>query len=80
MKLVIRDGRRCAYCGLEKVPLEIDHIIPKSRGGPNRLQNLVLSCKECNSARANKLPHEIKNNDLRERVIRIRRHANSRKS
>ena len=80
MKLVISDGRRCAYCGLEEVPLEIDHIIPKSRGGANRLQNLALSCKECNSVKANKLPHEIEDNDLRERVIRVRRHANSRKS
>ena len=80
MKLVVSDGKRCAYCGLEAVPLEIDHIIPKSRGGANRLKNLALSCKECNSAKANKLPHEIEDNDLRESVIRVRRYANSRKA
>ena len=80
MKLVVSDGRKCAYCGLEEVPLEIDHIIPKSRGGANRLQNLALSCKECNLAKSNKLPYEIEDNDLRECVIRVRRHANSRKS
>ena len=80
MKLVVSDGRQCAYCGVEEVPLEIDHVIPKSRGGTNRLQNLALSCKECNLAKANKLPHEIEDNDLRERVIRVRRQANSRKS
>ncbi|MCE2412804.1 HNH endonuclease [Candidatus Poribacteria bacterium] len=80
MRLVVSDGRKCAYCGLEEVPLEIDHIIPKSRGGANRLQNLALSCKECNLGKGNKLPHEIEDNDLRERVIRVRRHANSRKS
>ena len=80
MRLVMSDGRKCAYCGLEEIPLEIDHIIPKSRGGTNRLKNLALSCKECNLAKANKLPHEIEDNNLRESVIRVRRHANSRKS
>ena len=80
MKLVMSDGKRCAYCGVEEVPLEIEHIIPKSRGGTHRLRNLALSCKECNSAKANKLPHEIEDNDLRERVIRVRRQANSRRS
>ena len=80
MRLVMSDSRECAYCGLEEVPLEIDHIIPKSRGGANRLKNLALSCKECNSAKADKLPHEIEDNDLRESVIRVRRYANSRKA
>ena len=80
MRLVVSDGRGCAYCGLEEVPLEVEHIIPKSRGGTNRLQNLALSCKECNLAKGNKLPHEIEDTHLRERVIRVRRYANSRKS
>ena len=79
MRLVVSDGKECAYCGLDEIPLEVEHIIPKSRGGTDRLQNLALSCKECNSAKANKLPHEIEDNDLRERVICVRRHANSRK-
>ncbi len=41
-------GRRCAYCGKENVPLEIEHIIPKSRGGTNRISNLTLACHACN--------------------------------
>ena len=41
-------GRKCAYCGKTDVPLEIEHIIPKSRGGSNRVSNLTLSCKLCN--------------------------------
>jgi 5-methylcytosine-specific restriction endonuclease McrA len=32
-------GRTCAYCGAENTPLEIEHIIPKSRGGSNRVSN-----------------------------------------
>ena len=41
-------GRKCAYCGAEKVPLEIEHIVPKSRGGSNQVSNLTLACTSCN--------------------------------
>jgi len=40
--------RKCAYCGKKDVPLEVEHIIPKSRGGSDRVSNLTLSCHECN--------------------------------
>ena len=30
--LLEKFGRKCAYCGAENVPLEVEHIIPKSRG------------------------------------------------
>lgn len=40
--------RKCAYCGAKNVPLEIEHIIPKSRGGSNRVSNLTISCRPCN--------------------------------
>ena len=41
-------GRKCAYCGEKNVPLEVEHIIPKSRGGTDRVSNLTLSCRGCN--------------------------------
>lgn len=41
-------GRKCAYCGQTDVKLEKEHIIPKSRGGSNRVSNLTVSCRECN--------------------------------
>jgi len=40
--------RRCAYCGIQGVPLEIEHLLPKSRGGSNRVSNLTLTCHPCN--------------------------------
>ena len=46
--------RRCAYCGAENVPLEIDHIHPKSRGGSDRVRNLTLACHACNQAKGNR--------------------------
>ncbi|MFF6982157.1 RNA-guided endonuclease IscB [Streptomyces sp. NPDC008343] len=41
-------GRRCAYCGRSGVPLQVEHIQPKSSGGTNRVSNLTLSCVPCN--------------------------------
>lgn len=51
-------GRKCAYCGKEGVPLEIEHVIPESRGGTNRVSNLTLACRECNEAKDDRLPQE----------------------
>jgi len=39
---------QCAYCGKENVPLEVEHIVPKSRGGSDRVTNLTISCVGCN--------------------------------
>jgi 5-methylcytosine-specific restriction endonuclease McrA len=41
-------GRKCAYCDAENVPLEIDHIHPRAKGGSNRVSNLTLACHPCN--------------------------------
>jgi len=41
-------GRRCAYCDAESLPLEGEHIVPKARGGSNRVSNLTLACNACN--------------------------------
>ncbi|GAB4516103.1 MAG: hypothetical protein OHK0046_20780 [Anaerolineae bacterium] len=46
-------GHRCAYCSAVDVPLEIEHIIPKSRGGSNRVSNLTLACHDCNQRKGN---------------------------
>jgi len=44
-------GRECAYCGTADTPLEIEHVIPRSRGGSNRVSNLTLSCHPCNQSK-----------------------------
>ena len=41
--------RECAYCGTGDTPLEIEHVVPRSRGGSNRVSNLTLSCHPCNA-------------------------------
>jgi 5-methylcytosine-specific restriction endonuclease McrA len=45
--------RKCAYCGTKDVPLEIEHIQPKSRNGSDRVSNLTLACRACNQAKGN---------------------------
>lgn len=47
--LLAKWGRKCAYCDAEGVPLEKEHIVPRSRGGSNRVSNLTLACRPCNS-------------------------------
>lgn len=51
-----RDKFTCQYCG-ESAPnviLEIDHIVPVSKGGTNDIMNLVTSCRDCNRGKTNK--------------------------
>ena len=51
--------RRCAYCGAESVPLEIEHVVPRSKGGSNRVSNLTLSCRDCNQQKGNRSVQEF---------------------
>ena len=41
----------CTYCGATGVPIEIDHIIPRSRGGSNAPENLTPACGPCNRSK-----------------------------
>ena len=45
--------RTCAYCYAKGTALEVDHIVPKSKGGSNRISNLTLACHECNWKKGN---------------------------
>ena len=40
--------RKCTYCQAENIPLQVEHIHPKSKGGSNRISNLCLACEKCN--------------------------------
>lgn len=51
--------RKCAYCGVKNVPLEIDHVIAKSKGGSNRISNLTISCRKCNVLKDDRPVHEF---------------------
>lgn len=53
-----RDGFQCQYCGAKDVPLTIDHVIPRSRGGTDNWENLVCACIHCNNRKGDRTPEE----------------------
>ena len=58
--LLERDDYRCQYCGksLPNKELNMDHVIPRDRGGGTSWENVVISCIRCNSKKSNRLPKE----------------------
>jgi len=55
-----RDEHTCQYCGVQ-LPgseLQIEHVMPRSRGGPTTWENTVAACDRCNSYKADRLPAE----------------------
>ncbi|MBK7003030.1 MAG: RRXRR domain-containing protein [Rhodoferax sp.] len=64
-------SRVCAYCGTKDVPLQIEHIHPKSQGGSDRISNLTLACQCCNQKKG-VLPAELflaKKPDVLKRIL-----------
>ena len=59
-EVFIRDGFTCQYCGRDNVELTIDHVVPRSRGGPHTWDNLVSACKMCNHRKGGKSPTEAR--------------------
>jgi len=47
-------GRACVYCAKQNVPLQVEHVQARARGGSHRISNLVLSCQACNLAKGTK--------------------------
>jgi len=52
-----RDSWTCQYCGTTS-HLTVDHVIPRSRGGPSDWENIVTSCAPCNRRKGNRTPVE----------------------
>jgi 5-methylcytosine-specific restriction endonuclease McrA len=52
-----RDGWVCQYCG--STAENVDHVLPKSRGGLHAWDNVVAACRRCNSRKENRLAHEV---------------------
>lgn len=60
--VAVRDGFTCQYCKKEIKQgndLELDHIIPKTKGGKSTYDNLALACFRCNNEKSDKLPQEV---------------------
>jgi 5-methylcytosine-specific restriction endonuclease McrA len=53
-----RDGWTCQYCG-SRSNLTVDHVIPRSKGGPSSWENIVASCAPCNRRKGDHLPRQV---------------------
>lgn len=58
--LMLRDQHQCQYCGACPAlrELNIDHVLPRSRGGADSWENLVISCRSCNLRKGRRTPDE----------------------
>ncbi len=59
--ILLRDRNTCQYCGMVLCTsdLTLDHVLPRSRGGPSTWENLVACCHNCNRRKGNQLLHEM---------------------
>ncbi len=60
MNVLVRDGFTCQYCRVERCAseLNLDHVLPRSRGGATSWENVVCSCYPCNQRKAGRTPEE----------------------
>lgn len=58
--LMLRDEHQCQYCGRQPSvrDLNLDHVLPRSRGGVDSWENLVVSCRTCNLKKGRRTPDE----------------------
>ena len=75
--LMLRDQYQCQYCGKRPGPAELnlDHVVPRSRGGTDCWENLVVSCRPCNLKKGKKTPREAGMHLLRSPVLPKLSHA-----
>ena len=57
--VLLRDGRRCAYCG-RLTATTMDHVLPRSRGGATCWSNAVAACQPCNVRKGDRTPDEAR--------------------
>jgi 5-methylcytosine-specific restriction endonuclease McrA len=63
-------GRRCAYCGAKELPLQIEHLVPRARGGTNRVSNLTLACQDCNQRKGTRTAEEFGHPELQAQAMK----------
>lgn len=56
-----RDKNTCQYCGktFDRRDLNLDHVLPRDKGGLTTWENIVCSCIPCNTKKSNRLPHQV---------------------
>ena len=70
---LLKWNHQCAYCDARDVPLELDHVQPRSKHGSNRVSNLTLACTSCNQRKGDRDVREFLQDDPA-RLARILAH------
>jgi len=70
---LLKWNHQCAYCDARGVPLELDHVQPRSKHGSNRVSNLTLACLSCNQRKGNRDVREFLHDDPA-RLVRMLAH------
>ncbi len=71
--VLLKWNHQCAYCDARAVPLELDHVRPRSKHGSNRVSNLTLACLSCNQRKDHRDVREFLHDDPA-RLARILAH------
>lgn len=66
--------RACAYCPTTDVPLQVEHIVPRARGGSDRVSNLALACANCNDKKGTRSIEDFLAHDP-DRLARVKAQA-----
>jgi 5-methylcytosine-specific restriction endonuclease McrA len=76
--LLAKWQRQCAYCQSSAVPLQVEHLVPKSRGGSDRASNLVIACDPCNKRKGARTAEEFGYPELQAQARRpLKAHVSS---
>lgn len=73
--LTVKWSNSCAYCGAKGGKLEVEHIVPRSKGGSNRPSNLSLACHDCNQKKGNSSLEEFLTDKKRLEKVRAQLRA-----
>ncbi len=59
-EVFLRDRYTCQYCGKKNQDLTLDHVVPRSRGGPSTWENIVCACLRCTVHKGGRTPSEAR--------------------
>ena len=72
-EILAASGQKCALCGISAKdrPLDVDHIVPRSKGGKSSAHNLQVLCSKCNRSKGNRDDRDFRPPDVKRRIYAI---------
>ena len=72
-EILAASGQKCALCGISAKdrPLDVDHIVPRSKGGKSSADNLQVLCSKCNRSKGNRDDRDFRPPDVKRRIYAI---------